>query len=151
MSIKLIRSIDYFLEELIKNPVYQNVNKNAPYSKYYSIIFSKLLIFLMILISNKHIIIHLFNMSLYFPSLDIYCCGLLSTRKSDCTGLPQNMLVCSSTPAQRGQSRVMMKGSMSLISWYNKGHFRFLTNAYSPTKQGERLFYATVLSNLFLL
>lgn len=71
-------------------------------------------------------------------SSDIYCCGLLSTRKSDCTGLPQNMLVCGSTPAQRGQSRVMMKGSMSLISWYNKGHFRFLTNSYSPTKQGTR-------------
>lgn len=70
-------------------------------------------------------------------SSDIYCCGLLSTRKSDCTGLPQNMLVCGSTPAQRGQSRVMMKGSMSLISWYNKGHFRFLSNAYSPTKQGK--------------
>lgn len=30
----------------------------------------------------------------------------------------------------------MMKGSLSLISWYNKGHFRFLTNGYSPTKQG---------------
>lgn len=71
-------------------------------------------------------------------SPDIYCCGLLSTRKSDCTGLPQSMLVCGSTPAQRGQSRVMMKGSMSLISWYNKGHFRFLTNSYSPTKQGKR-------------
>lgn len=70
-------------------------------------------------------------------SPDIYCCGLLSTRKSDCTGLPQSMLVCGSTPAQRGQSRVMMKGSMSLISWYNKGHFRFLTNSYSPTKQGK--------------
>uniref|UniRef100_A0A3B3TXZ7 PiggyBac transposable element derived 5 n=1 Tax=Poecilia latipinna TaxID=48699 RepID=A0A3B3TXZ7_9TELE len=71
-----------------------------------------------------------------FSKQDIYCCGLLSTRKSDCTGLPQSMLVCSSTPAQRGQSRVMMKGSMSLISWYNKGHFRFITNAYSPTKEG---------------
>lgn len=70
-------------------------------------------------------------------SPDIYCCGLLSTRKSDCTGLPQSMLVCGSTPAQRGQWRVMMKGSLSLISWYNKGHFRFLTNSYSPTKQGE--------------
>lgn len=73
-----------------------------------------------------------------YPSPDIYCCGLLSTRKSDCTGLPQNMLVCGSTPAQRGQSRVMMKGTMSLISWYNKGHFRFLTNGYSPTKQGKQ-------------
>lgn len=74
---------------------------------------------------------------LFVYSPDIYCCGLLSTRKSDCTGLPQSMLVCGSTPAQRGQSRVMMKGSMSLISWYNKGHFRFLTNSYSPTKQGK--------------
>ncbi|XP_068597824.1 piggyBac transposable element-derived protein 5 [Brachionichthys hirsutus] len=71
-----------------------------------------------------------------FSKQDIYCCGLLSTRKSDCTGLPQSMLVCGSTPAQRGQSQVMMKGSMSLISWYNKGHFRFLTNGYSPMKQG---------------
>ncbi|CAF88530.1 unnamed protein product, partial [Tetraodon nigroviridis] len=35
-----------------------------------------------------------------------------------------------------GQWRIMMKGSLSLISWYNKGHFRFLTNGYSPTKQG---------------
>ena len=25
---------------------------------------------------------------------------------------------------------------MSLICWYNKGHFRFLTNAYSPVQQG---------------
>lgn len=46
------------------------------------------------------------------------------------------MLVCGSTPAQRGQWRITMKGSVSLISWYNKGHFRFLTNAYSPSKQG---------------
>lgn len=77
--------------------------------------------------------------NIHIPNIisDIFCCGLLSTRKSDCTGLPQSMLVCSSTPAQRGQSRVMMKGSMSLISWYNKGHFRFLSNAYSPTKQGN--------------
>ncbi|XP_030235731.1 piggyBac transposable element-derived protein 5 [Gadus morhua] len=71
-----------------------------------------------------------------FSKQNIYCCGLLSTRKSDCTGLPQCMLVCGSTPVQRGQSQVMMKDSMSLISWYNKGHFRFLTNAYSPIKQG---------------
>ncbi|TNM99623.1 hypothetical protein fugu_012656 [Takifugu bimaculatus] len=71
-----------------------------------------------------------------FSEQDIFCCGLLSTRKSDCTGLPQSMLVCGSTPAQRGQSRIMMKGSLSLISWYNKGHFRFLTNSYSPTRQG---------------
>lgn len=85
--------------------------------------------------------IHLFSrflthVCISFPP-DIYCCGLLSTRKSDCTGLPQNMLVCGATPAQRGQSRVMMQGTMSLISWYNKGHFRFLTNSYSPTKQGR--------------
>ena len=46
------------------------------------------------------------------------------------------MLACGATPAHRGHSRVMMKGGVSLISWYNKGHFRFLTNAYSPTKQG---------------
>uniref|UniRef100_A0A1A7YG81 PiggyBac transposable element derived 5 n=1 Tax=Iconisemion striatum TaxID=60296 RepID=A0A1A7YG81_9TELE len=93
-------------------------------------------------ISGKNAIIFtgpsITSLSLFseFSKQDIYCCGLLSTRKSDCTGLPQSMLVCSSTPAQRGQSRVMMKGSMSLISWYNKGHFRFLSNAYSPTKQG---------------
>ncbi|CAG10091.1 unnamed protein product, partial [Tetraodon nigroviridis] len=71
-----------------------------------------------------------------FSKQGIFCCGLLSTRKSDCTGLPQSMLVCGSAPAQRGQWRIMMKGSLSLISWYNKGHFRFLTNGYSPTKQG---------------
>ncbi|KAM3862574.1 LOW QUALITY PROTEIN: piggyBac transposable element-derived protein 5 [Diretmus argenteus] len=93
-------------------------------------------------ISGKNTIIFtgpsITSLSLFteFSKQDIYCCGLLSIRKSDCTGLPQCMLVCGSTPAQRGQSRVMMKGSMSLISWYNKGHFRFLTNAYSPTKQG---------------
>ncbi|KAG7279911.1 hypothetical protein CRUP_021544 [Coryphaenoides rupestris] len=73
-----------------------------------------------------------------FITTYIYCCGLLSTRKSDCTGLPQCMLVSGSTAVQRGQSQVMMQGSMSLISWYNKGHFRFLTNAYSPTKQGPQ-------------
>lgn len=93
-------------------------------------------------ISGKNTIIFtgpsITNLSLFseFSKQDIFCCGLLSTRKSDCTGLPQSMLVCTSTPAQRGQSRVMMKGGMSLISWYNKGHFRFLTNAYSPTKEG---------------
>lgn len=67
----------------------------------------------------------------------IYCCGLLSSRKSDCTGLPQSMLATTGGPPQRGQSRIKMNGDMSLISWYNKGHFRFLTNAYSPTKEGE--------------
>ncbi|KAM6956110.1 piggyBac transposable element-derived protein 5 [Aplochiton taeniatus] len=76
------------------------------------------------------------NLFTEFSKQDIYCCGLLSTRKSDCTGLPQCMLVCGATPAQRGQSSVMMRGSMSLISWYNKGHFRFLTNAYAPNQQG---------------
>lgn len=67
---------------------------------------------------------------------DIYCCGLLSTRKSDCTGLPASMLRNPEGPQQRGQSHVKMKGNMSLISWYNKGNFRFLSNAYSPMKQG---------------
>ncbi|XP_046884683.1 piggyBac transposable element-derived protein 5 [Hypomesus transpacificus] len=76
------------------------------------------------------------NLFQEFQKQEIYCCGLLSTRKSDCTGLPQCMLVSTSTPQQRGQSCTMMRGNMSLISWYNKGHFRFLTNAYSPTKQG---------------
>ncbi|XP_076831424.1 piggyBac transposable element-derived protein 5 [Brachyhypopomus gauderio] len=71
-----------------------------------------------------------------FEKQNIYCCGLLSTRKSDCTGLPQSMLRNPEGPQQRGQSRIQMKGSTSLISWYNKGNFRFLTNAYSPTKQG---------------
>ncbi|XP_062375807.1 piggyBac transposable element-derived protein 5 [Sardina pilchardus] len=71
-----------------------------------------------------------------FEKQEIYCCGLLSTKKSDCTGLPQSMLINADGPQARGQSRTMMKGDMSLISWYNKGNFRFLTNAYSPTKQG---------------
>ncbi|KAL2083695.1 hypothetical protein ACEWY4_021468 [Coilia grayii] len=71
-----------------------------------------------------------------FEKQEIYCCGLLSTKKSDCTGLPQAMLVNTDGPQARGQSHTMMKGHMSLISWYNKGTFRFLTNAYSPTKQG---------------
>ncbi|KAJ8248348.1 hypothetical protein GJAV_G00241040 [Gymnothorax javanicus] len=71
-----------------------------------------------------------------FQKQDIYCCGLLSTRKSDCTGLPQSMLSNSETPQHRGQSQIKMNGDMSLISWYNKGTFRFLTNAYSPCKQG---------------
>ncbi|XP_070981623.1 piggyBac transposable element-derived protein 5-like [Oncorhynchus clarkii lewisi] len=78
------------------------------------------------------------SLNLYqeFEKQEIYCCGLLSTRKSDCTGLPQCMLVNPESPQQRGQSRSMMRGNTSLISWYNKGHFRFLTNAYSPTKEG---------------
>ncbi|XP_006638463.1 piggyBac transposable element-derived protein 5 [Lepisosteus oculatus] len=71
-----------------------------------------------------------------FEKQDIYCCGLLSSRKSDCTGLPQSMLVNPEVPQRRGQYRTKMKGNMSLICWYNKGHFRFLTNAYSPSKQG---------------
>lgn len=68
--------------------------------------------------------------------VDIYCCGLLSTRKSDCTGLPVSMLRNPEGSQQRGQSHIKMKGNMSLISWYNKGNFRFLSNAYSPIKQG---------------
>ncbi|XP_062851394.1 piggyBac transposable element-derived protein 5 [Trichomycterus rosablanca] len=71
-----------------------------------------------------------------FENQNIYCCGLLSLRKSDCTGLPASMLRNSEGPQQRGQSHTKMKGNMSLISWYNKGNFRFLTNAYSPLKQG---------------
>lgn len=67
---------------------------------------------------------------------EIYCCGLLSSRKSDCTGLPLSMLTNPATPPARGQHRIKMKGNMSLICWYNKGHFRFLTNAYSPLQQG---------------
>uniref|UniRef100_A0A8C6X631 PiggyBac transposable element derived 5 n=1 Tax=Naja naja TaxID=35670 RepID=A0A8C6X631_NAJNA len=71
-----------------------------------------------------------------FEKQDIYCCGLLSTRKSDCTGLPSSMLNNPETPQSRGHYRIKMKGNMSLICWYNKGYFRFLTNAYSPTQQG---------------
>lgn len=74
--------------------------------------------------------------------VDIYCCGLLSTRKSDCTGLPASMLRNPEGPQQRGQSHIKMKGNMSLISWYNKGNFRFLSNAYSPIKQGIILLYS---------
>ncbi|KAL0177925.1 hypothetical protein M9458_026819, partial [Cirrhinus mrigala] len=55
--------------------------------------------------------------------------------KSDCTGLPQSMLINTEAPQQRGQSHVKMRGNMSIINWYNKGNFRFLTNAYSPTKE----------------
>nr|XP_025845223.1 piggyBac transposable element-derived protein 5-like [Vulpes vulpes] len=66
---------------------------------------------------------------------EIYCCGLLSSRKSDCTGLPPSMLSNPATAPARGQHRIKMKGNMSLICWYNKGHFRFLTNAYSPVQQ----------------
>ncbi|KAG9350234.1 hypothetical protein JZ751_026588 [Albula glossodonta] len=77
--------------------------------------------------------LHLFQ---EFEKQEIYCCGLLSSRKSDCTGLPQSMLANPDTPQCRGQSRTKMKGNMSLICWYNKGNFRFLTNAFSPSKQG---------------
>uniref|UniRef100_A0A2K5U854 PiggyBac transposable element derived 5 n=4 Tax=Cercopithecinae TaxID=9528 RepID=A0A2K5U854_MACFA len=71
-----------------------------------------------------------------FEKQGIYCCGLLSVRKSDCTGLPLSMLTNPATPPARGQYQIKMKGNMSLICWYNKGHFRFLTNAYSPVQQG---------------
>nr|XP_020656858.1 piggyBac transposable element-derived protein 5 [Pogona vitticeps] len=71
-----------------------------------------------------------------FEKQEIYCCGLLSTRKSDCTGLPPSMLNNSDAPQARGQYQIKMKGNMSLICWYNKGYFRFLTNAYSPVQQG---------------
>ncbi|XP_066239719.1 piggyBac transposable element-derived protein 5 isoform X1 [Saccopteryx leptura] len=71
-----------------------------------------------------------------FEKQGIYCCGLLSSRKSDCTGLPLSMLTNPATPPARGQHRIKMKGNMSLICWYNKDHFRFLTNAYSPMQQG---------------
>ncbi|XP_036377292.1 piggyBac transposable element-derived protein 5-like [Megalops cyprinoides] len=77
--------------------------------------------------------LHLFQ---EFEKQEIYCCGLLSCRKSDCTGLPQSMLGNPDVPQCRGQSRTKMKGNMSLICWYNKGNFRFLTNAYPPNKQG---------------
>ncbi|XP_051946115.1 piggyBac transposable element-derived protein 5-like [Xyrauchen texanus] len=76
------------------------------------------------------------NLFQEFEKQGIYCCGLLSTRKSDCTGLPQSMLINTEASQQRGQSRIMMRGNMSIINWYNKGNFRFLTNAYSPTKEG---------------
>lgn len=46
------------------------------------------------------------------------------------------MLSNPATAPARGQHRIKMKGNMSLICWYNKGHFRFLTNAYSPVQQG---------------
>ncbi|XP_069810478.1 piggyBac transposable element-derived protein 5 [Dendropsophus ebraccatus] len=71
-----------------------------------------------------------------FEKQDIYCCGLLSSRKSDCTGLPLSMMSNTEVPLSRGQYRIRMKGKMSLICWYNKGHFRFLSNAYSPFQQG---------------
>ncbi|TKC48947.1 hypothetical protein EI555_013628 [Monodon monoceros] len=71
-----------------------------------------------------------------FEKQGIYCCGLLSPRKSDCTGLPPSMLNSPALPPARGQHSIRTKGSMSLICWYNKGHFRFLTNAYSPMQQG---------------
>ncbi|XP_071997217.1 piggyBac transposable element-derived protein 5 [Engystomops pustulosus] len=71
-----------------------------------------------------------------FEKQGIYCCGLLSSRKSDCTGLPLSMMSNTDVPLSRGQNRIRMKGKMSLICWYNKGHFRFLNNAYSPLQQG---------------
>lgn len=46
------------------------------------------------------------------------------------------MLTNPAMPLARGQHRIRTKGSMSLICWYNKGYFRFLTNAYSPVQQG---------------
>lgn len=46
------------------------------------------------------------------------------------------MLNSPALPPARGQHSIRTKGSMSLICWYNKGHFRFLTNAYSPVQQG---------------
>ncbi|XP_016326616.1 piggyBac transposable element-derived protein 5-like [Sinocyclocheilus anshuiensis] len=76
------------------------------------------------------------NLFQEFEKQGIYCCGLLSTRKSDCTGLPQSMLINTEAPQQRGQSHIKMRGNMSIINWYNKGNFRFLTNAYPPTKEG---------------
>ncbi|XP_054852310.1 piggyBac transposable element-derived protein 5 [Eublepharis macularius] len=71
-----------------------------------------------------------------FEKQEIYCCGLLSARKSDCTGLPPSMLNNPDVPQSRGQYRIKMKGNMSLICWYNKGYFRFLANAYSPVQEG---------------
>ncbi|XP_066455078.1 piggyBac transposable element-derived protein 5 [Eleutherodactylus coqui] len=71
-----------------------------------------------------------------FEKQDIYCCGLLSSRKSDCTGLPLSMMSNTEVALSRGQYRIEMKGKMSLICWYNKGLFRFLSNAYSPIQQG---------------
>ncbi|XP_056422894.1 piggyBac transposable element-derived protein 5 isoform X2 [Hyla sarda] len=71
-----------------------------------------------------------------FEKQDIYCCGLLSSRKSDCTGLPLSMMSNTEIPLSRGQYKIRMKGNMSLICWYNKGHFRFLSNAFSPFQQG---------------
>lgn len=81
------------------------------------------------------------NRECFCSHAEIYCCGLLSTRKSDCTGLPPSMLNNPETPQSRGQYRIRMKGNMSLICWYNKGHFRFLTNAYSPVQQGKQYSY----------
>lgn len=71
-----------------------------------------------------------------FEKQGIYCCGLLSSRKSDCTGLPQSMMTNTEVPKSRGHYEIRMKGNMSLICWYNKGHFRFLSNAYSPFQKG---------------
>ncbi|XP_029450114.1 piggyBac transposable element-derived protein 5 isoform X2 [Rhinatrema bivittatum] len=71
-----------------------------------------------------------------FEKQEIYCCGLLNSRKSDCTGLPLSMLSNPDVPQSQGQYEIKMKGNMSIICWYNKGLFRFLTNAYSPVRQG---------------
>ncbi|XP_002931525.3 piggyBac transposable element-derived protein 5 [Xenopus tropicalis] len=71
-----------------------------------------------------------------FEKQGIYCCGLLSSRKSDCTGLPPSMLSNTEVPQARGQYAIRVKGNMSLICWYNRGYFRFLTNAYSSIQQG---------------
>nr|XP_010961177.1 piggyBac transposable element-derived protein 5 [Camelus bactrianus] len=48
----------------------------------------------------------------------------------------ESMLSDPASPPARGQHQIRTKGSMSLICWYNKGPFRFLTNAYSPVQQG---------------
>uniref|UniRef100_A0A8C4WYB3 PiggyBac transposable element derived 5 n=1 Tax=Eptatretus burgeri TaxID=7764 RepID=A0A8C4WYB3_EPTBU len=71
-----------------------------------------------------------------FEKKGIYCCGLLSSRKSDCTGLPRSALVSPVLPLPRGQYSSRMKGTYSITCWANKGVFRFLTNAYSPLKRG---------------
>ncbi|KAM5163715.1 piggyBac transposable element-derived protein 5 [Mantella aurantiaca] len=76
------------------------------------------------------------NLFQEFEKQGIYCCGLLSSRKSDCTGLPQSMMTNTEEPKSRGHYEIRMKGNMSLICWYNKGYFRFLSNAYSPNLKG---------------
>ncbi|XP_078727897.1 piggyBac transposable element-derived protein 5 isoform X2 [Lampetra fluviatilis] len=71
-----------------------------------------------------------------FQEKGIHCCGLLSPRKSDCTGLPRMALTGPKHPLARGQHSALIKGGTSLLCWSNKSLFRFLTNAYSPLKQG---------------